>query len=701
MPALSSRANTNASERLRHLPAPRFDRERSTPSASPCQRAEPWEVTSRHQVQHPVPVAAPVYVTEDDMSPTYLEAPMSPGFMPARQEQGCSADGTHVDDWLEFELKARLARIDASVSKVPHLANKLDEVLCLLRSGDCCSIWNDMAEADMQRPSFKSPNGLADGRPSFNRKSGLFGGSKASARLPKIAPPPPPAVDAKTISPRIVDLPTNGTDAAMHLAAALSTVKAAADVDERQGSKVSTGRLTHGRLTGKVSLQVVEDTGGTHSDDLNGQAASAVCKEDHESEEPMSPVSVTSHKTFGETATAAMHDSFQRRNSNLMMIGMANFFEDSESGFFAMIYARSMLPFLLSTVCISLLQGVDDPLIDGTPAAVINTVIESIFLVDLAVRLIVTRSKRLFFLDVYNLIDMISVAPLALRVAMGFEVYTSTGACTPLCALLLGVVPVLRLLKLLRRFQNFHLLLKAFSLALEALPVLLFIWGVLCLVSAAALFVIEPRDNIPTLTVSLWCAAVSMTTLGYGDVYPVTNSGRVVVVALVITSILYTAIPLGIIGSAFSEVWSDRDRILLTQRTRKRLMQAGYEARDIPYLFKIFDRDQDDALDVEEFRTMVGFMKVGLTSQRVGELFDMFDADGGGTIDSREFVRALYPESYHDIYGAVTSAARQEITCECGNQLMPDANFCRRCGRPRSEDDVEKEPPAEKALSDL
>merc|ERR1719401_2026483 len=96
-----------------------------------------------------------------------------------------------------------------------------------------------------------------------------------------------------------------------------------------------------------------------------------------------------------------------------------------------------------------------------------------------------------------------------------------------------------------------------------------------------------------------WLTFVSMTTVGYGDVVAQTPAGKLATSLLVLFSALYMSIPLGIIGNAFSEVWSDRDRILLTLRTRNRLLQWGYTARDIPKLFELFDADQNGELDIE------------------------------------------------------------------------------------------------------
>merc|ERR1711862_708540 len=110
------------------------------------------------------------------------------------------------------------------------------------------------------------------------------------------------------------------------------------------------------------------------------------------------------------------------------------------------------------------------------------------------------------------------------------------------------------------------------------------------------------------------------------------------------------AIPLGIVGGSFGTVWGDRDRRLLVHRTRKRLLQWGYTPEDIPELFCFFDRDRDGLLTLHEFIRMINQMKLGISEERVIQLFRTFDGDGSGTIDDEEFVGALFPEHYAEIY---------------------------------------------------
>jgi len=118
------------------------------------------------------------------------------------------------------------------------------------------------------------------------------------------------------------------------------------------------------------------------------------------------------------------------------------------------------------------------------------------------------------------------------------------------------------------------------------------------------------------------------------------------VAVLVVCGLLYMAIPIGIVGNAFSKVWEDRDRLLLVQRTRDRMIQGGYTAKDIPDLFALFDSSRLGEVALHDFRAMIFEMRIGIDDERTVQLFNTIDLDGNGRIDAKEFVRALFPEEY-------------------------------------------------------
>uniref|UniRef100_A0A7S4SHQ8 EF-hand domain-containing protein n=1 Tax=Alexandrium monilatum TaxID=311494 RepID=A0A7S4SHQ8_9DINO len=306
-----------------------------------------------------------------------------------------------------------------------------------------------------------------------------------------------------------------------------------------------------------------------------------------------------------------------------------DFMDNPESSVAARVNAVVAPFWLLVTVAMTLIQSLKDSPFSGVLAATLETVV--------------------FFLDAYNVIDVLAALPLGIRAFMGFVMPTGEVASVPHAILLCGV-PIIRLLKTLRRFEKFHLILSAFRSAAEALPVLLFILSIIALTFSMLIYLVEPRDSIESIPMSLWLTIVTMSTVGYGDVTPKTSLGHFLASILIVISALYIAIPLGIVGNAFSATWEQRDKILLMQRTRDRLRQWGFTAHDIPALFVLSARGGESSLDSKDFRKLVMRMQIGFSEERILKLFQSLDEDNSGKIDDREFVRHLFPSAYHAIF---------------------------------------------------
>lgn len=229
-----------------------------------------------------------------------------------------------------------------------------------------------------------------------------------------------------------------------------------------------------------------------------------------------------------------------------------------------------------------------------------------------------------------------------------------------------------------------HLLFGAFQTAFQALPVLLFTLAFIVMTGSSAVYMVEPRENFETLPKALWFTVVTMTTVGYGDMTPTSTVGRCIVGLLMITGVLYMAMPLGIVGHAFTEVWKDRHDILIVKKARSAMAQWGFTAHDIPTLCQVYDTDGLGALNMNDFRRMIHQI-IGMKDESAVQLFFYMDEDGSGTVDDQEIVSHLFPRDYCEVYlrpdsVKKLSAGRAEF-CPCGNKLMPDAVFCRKCGK--------------------
>ena len=155
---------------------------------------------------------------------------------------------------------------------------------------------------------------------------------------------------------------------------------------------------------------------------------------------------------------------------------------------------------VMSLVLNILEVGDEYPLIHGAAASVLEIGIDSAFFIEFLCRLFSAPSKRTYVLDFYNWADMVSASGLILRATAGFVIApSSTATESVIQSLLLYVLPIVRLLKLLRYISSFRLLIDAVTNSLEALPVLVYTMVLIVMASASGLYLAESRSNIPTL----------------------------------------------------------------------------------------------------------------------------------------------------------------------------------------------------------
>eukprot|EP00928_Gymnodinium_smaydae_P027661 TRINITY_DN21316_c0_g1_i1.p1 TRINITY_DN21316_c0_g1~~TRINITY_DN21316_c0_g1_i1.p1 ORF type:complete len:597 (-),score=62.56 TRINITY_DN21316_c0_g1_i1:81-1808(-) len=315
------------------------------------------------------------------------------------------------------------------------------------------------------------------------------------------------------------------------------------------------------------------------------------------------------------------------------------FTENPLSSNWAYIFCVFVNTFILTSVVLSFFQAL--PGIDSTTYDISQAVIECCFAMELTIRFVCCPERCAFFVSPFNWIDMMSVVPFAFRITSWIRPEKRS-----LVTAIIAVVPLVRLLKLVRRFEKLQLLISAFQLALEALPVLIYTGALLAVFFTELIYFVELQYHDADLYTSFWFTIVTMSTVGYGDTTPVAPAGRFVAMMLIIMSALYMAIPIGIVGHAFSTVWSDRDRLLVMHRFREAFAEGGFTTAAIQEIFSIFDEDDSGELDIEEFTVMLKSMQMNMSEERVCLLYQALDKEGLGRITLEALINGLTPKAF-------------------------------------------------------
>jgi voltage-gated potassium channel len=125
---------------------------------------------------------------------------------------------------------------------------------------------------------------------------------------------------------------------------------------------------------------------------------------------------------------------------------------------------------------------------------------------------------------------------------------------------------LLRVSKLTRYNKSFDLIGKVLSNEKDKLFMTIFIVGIMLLLASSVMYTVENAiqpDAFPNIIATLWWAVVTLTTVGYGDVYPITAIGKLLSGIISILGIVLIALPSGIISSGFIKVYEEDVKYLL------------------------------------------------------------------------------------------------------------------------------------------
>ncbi|XP_060070132.1 potassium voltage-gated channel protein egl-36-like [Ylistrum balloti] len=185
-----------------------------------------------------------------------------------------------------------------------------------------------------------------------------------------------------------------------------------------------------------------------------------------------------------------------------------------------------------------------------------------IFTIELLLYVVVCPCRRQIIYSPMKVLTMLLV--LSMWVSFIFEFYKGMmigSQNTAICFMVFRFITVLRvvlILRLERHFYAFRVLLHAIRASLEELFLLCLAFGVATVIFACAIFYAEifDDDTYDNLFLAMWWVVITMTTVGYGDIFPTTSMGYVVGVSCAIFGILIIALPIAVIASNFASFYS-------------------------------------------------------------------------------------------------------------------------------------------------
>jgi len=185
---------------------------------------------------------------------------------------------------------------------------------------------------------------------------------------------------------------------------------------------------------------------------------------------------------------------------------------------------------------------------------IIEYITVSIFIIDYFLRLItadlkLNKSVLLFLIYPITplaIIDLLSILPSLTILNSSFKLLKLFR--------LLRALKVLRTFKFLRYSKSFEIIVSVFKKQKRVLSAVATMAIAYVLVSALVIYNVEP-ESFGVFFEAIYWATVSLTTVGYGDIYPVTTIGRIVTMISSVFGIAIIALPSGVITAGYlSEV---------------------------------------------------------------------------------------------------------------------------------------------------
>ena len=153
----------------------------------------------------------------------------------------------------------------------------------------------------------------------------------------------------------------------------------------------------------------------------------------------------------------------------------------------------------------------------------------------------------------FGIIDLISILPFYLNQLIKLD-----GRFLRI----LRLFRLTRIFKFGRKSNSLKVFTKALISVKSELTFTLFLSVLSILFSASAIYYLENEaqpEKFSSITESIWWATVSLATVGYGDVYPVTAGGKIFASLISLVGIAIVAIPTGVISAAFvEEIYKER-----------------------------------------------------------------------------------------------------------------------------------------------
>lgn len=227
---------------------------------------------------------------------------------------------------------------------------------------------------------------------------------------------------------------------------------------------------------------------------------------------------------------------------------------DSRAGRWFDYFIQSLIVLSLISFAIETLPDLPMPI--RLSLAGFEVFVIFVFTAEYALRIYAARNRWGYIFSFFGLVDLIAILPFYIVFALDLRVVRA-----------FRILRVFRVLKLVRFNRAVERYKMAYSIVKEELALFFVVTGILTYLAAAGIHFFEHEaqpEQFQSIFHSFWWAIVTITTVGYGDVYPITLGGRIFTLFILVAGVGVVTVPAGLVASALSkarEVQSEKKPI--------------------------------------------------------------------------------------------------------------------------------------------
>jgi voltage-gated potassium channel len=173
-------------------------------------------------------------------------------------------------------------------------------------------------------------------------------------------------------------------------------------------------------------------------------------------------------------------------------------------------------------------------------------IITIFFTIEYFLRTITIHKPRKYIFSFYGIVDLLSTLPSYLIFFLG-------GSNVFLTVRALRLLRVFRILKVARYIGESNKLIGALKNSKAKIFVFLYAVLIICIIMGTVMYLVEgPEHGFTSIPVGIYWCIVTLTTVGFGDIHPITPLGQFIASFIMIIGYGVIAVPTGIVSAEFS-----------------------------------------------------------------------------------------------------------------------------------------------------